>query len=641
MGFEEFGAWQRGAGEVAFRVFFPGPGLGPYQYRWGGAPQIRSLKVFGSFQAQPWDAATAVALAKAPHLGGELWSGTVEALQPGFYEYALLVEFMNGSTRVVGDPCTKYGGSGQRGTGGFVIDAPGYVDVVTDPLPAAQRRALPELVIYELMLDDFTAAFRGASPPVAAMLARPAGSPSKVEYVASLGFNAIEFMPWTAWPDESFSWGYNPASFFAVEHGYVDDPSDPRFKIDALKKLVSACHAKGLHVIMDGVFNHTVADRRGRGFGYSWLYQDPADSPFLGAYGGGGFFEDLDYLNPCTESFILDVCRYWVTEFQVDGLRLDYTKGYYDPFDPEHGLLKLVSDLRTLAPAPSITIEHIEGYAGIDACNRSDADSCWYDPMYWHVHDALYRLRDWVEAPPGKRDEAKSPVQPGIMRLLDSATSFDGGAGHGRRNRAPTTYIENHDHAQVASNAEGWSHWYRTQPWAIALFTTYGAVLCHNGQEMANDYSMPESGDGRVIPRPVLWWTDLADPNLQDLKQAACATRDLYRRLAGIRKAHPALTSRNFYPRDWPEDWRRFDSEGYGADCERALVIYHRYTDDGSERIVVVLSFADHAQPVDVPLSAPGSWEDLLTGQRYAVDASCKLRGHVVPSNWGRVFRLM
>jgi 1,4-alpha-glucan branching enzyme len=633
MGFEAYGAWQRGDGTVEFRVFFPGPGLGPYQYRWGGSPQIQSLKVTGSFQAAPWDAEHGVELARTSESGGELWSATVRGLQPGFYEYALFVKFMNGSTRLVGDPCTKYGGDGQRGTGGFVIDAPGYLDVATAPLSPAKRRPIQELVIYELMLDDFTKAFRDKSPPVVAMLTKPPGAGSKVEYIASLGFNAIEFMPWTAWPDESFSWGYNPASFFAVEYSYVNDPKDPRSKIDGLKKLVSECHAQGLHVIMDGVFNHTVADRRGRGFGYYWLYQDPADCPFVGGYGGGGFFEDLDYLNPCTGSFILDVCKYWAKEFAVDGLRLDYTKGYYDPSDPKHGLLKLVSDLRALAPAPSITLEHLEGYAAIDVCNRSHADSCWYDPMYWHVHDALYRLREWVKDPPGKRDEAKSPVQPGIMRLLDAATSFEGG-------RAPTLYIENHDHAQIASNAEGWMRWYRTQPWAIALFTTYGAVLCHNGQEMANDYFMPESGDDRVIPRPVLWWTELTAPGLQDLRKAACSTRDVYERLARIRKAHPALTSRNFYPRDWQDGWRRFNPDGYGVDCERALVIYHRYTDDLSERIVVVLNFAEYDQSVDVPLSAPGTWEDLLTGERFWVDGSCRLRGHLVRSNWGRVLRL-
>jgi 1,4-alpha-glucan branching enzyme len=639
MGFEQCGAWQSGPGEVEFKVFFPGQGLGPYQYRWGGSPQITSLKVFGSFQTSAWDAASAVSLARTPYLGGELWTAKVGGLPPNFYEYALLVTFNNGSTRVVGDPCTKYGGSGLRGTCGFVVDAAGYVDVKADPLPPAKRRSLHELVLYELMLDDFTAEFRGLSAPVAAMLAKPPGGIDKVEYIAGLCFNGIEFMPWTAWSDESFSWGYNPASFFAVEYRYVNDPKDPRCKIDGLKNLISACHANGLHVVMDGVFNHTVADRRGRGFGYCWLYQDPGDCPFIGAYGGGGFFEDLDYLNPCTESFIFDVCKYWTSEFQVDGLRLDYTKGYYDPYDTQHGLLKLVSDLRTLPLPPSITIEHLDGYDAIGACNRADADSCWYDPMYWHARDALYRLREWVKEPEGTRDEHKSPVQPDILRLLDSATGFDDGT-NGTRLRAPTIYIENHDHAQIASNAEGWAHWERTRPWAIALFTTYGAVLCHNGQEMANDYYMPESGDGRVIPRPVLWWTELTKVDELSLRSAARSTRDLYALLASVRQAHPALTSRNFYPRAWKDDERRFNADGYGVDCERALVIYHRYTTDLSERIVVVLNFADYDQPVDVPLSAPGTWTDLLTGQTYRVDSSCRLCSHVVPASDGRVLKL-
>jgi 1,4-alpha-glucan branching enzyme len=571
-----------------------------------------------------------VGLSATPHLGGELWSAKAAGLAPNFYEYALIVEFNNGTTRVVGDPCTKYGGSGQRGTCGFVIDQNGYQPVQTRPLKAADRRAIDQQIVYELMLDDFTAEYRQASAPVAAMLQPPPGqNVNAVKYIRGLGFNAIEFMPLTAWSDESFSWGYNPASFFAVEYRYVNDPANPSSKIDGLKHLISACHDEGLQVILDGVFNHTVADRRGRGFAYYWLYQDPADCPFIGGYGGGGFFEELDYLNPCTATFILDVCKYWISEFSIDGFRLDYTKGYYDPDLPKHGLLKLVADLKGASPTTTVTLEHLDGYAAVEVCNEAGADSCWYDPSYWQAHDSLYRLREWVKAAPGSRDEQKSPVQPSIMRLLNSAISFTPGS-------APTTYIENHDHAQVASNAEGWANWARTQPWAIALYTMYGAVLCHNGQEMANDYFIHEQ-DNRVAPRKVLWWTTSANPSQAN---AATSMQGVYRQLASIRSSHAALTSPGFYPAYWDESWRRFNSEGYGVDCQRALVIYHRYTPNASERIIVVLNFAEHDQEVDVPFSAPGTWLELLSNQPYVVGQSCKLNNHLVPSNWGRIFRL-
>ncbi len=624
-GFEEFGASQSGDGQVEFKVFFPGPGLGPYQYRWGGAPCIESLKVFGTFQAPAWDAKRAVVLKRQDYEGGLLYSEKVSGLRPDFYEHALIVEFDDGTSRVVGDPCAKYGGSGGRGTSGFVIDEPGYRDVEVSPL--ANRKALRNLIVYEVMLDDFTAGYRGDRAPVAAFL-------DKLGDIRKIGFNAVELMPWTTWPFPEFSWGYNPSQFFAVEYRYVNDPDNARCKIDGLKKLIAACHEKGMQVIMDGVFNHTCADRRGRGYPYYWLYQDPGDCPFIGAYAGGGFMEELDYLNPCTESFIRDVCKYWIKEFKVDGLRLDYTKGYFDPSDLEHGLPKLIADLRKLAPEVSVTIEHLDGYGAIAACNRAGADSCWYDPFYWESRASLYRLREWIGAPVEHRDEGKSPVQPSIVRLLDSATSFDDGA-NGTRERCPTTYVENHDHAQVASNAGGRANWFRSQPWAIAQFTSYGAVLCHNGQEQADDYFIPEDGE-RVVPRPVIW----SESN----RSESDAARALYGRLAKIRTETPALRSRNFHPKGWDEQWRR-RRDGFGIDCDRGIVVYHRWVEEAGvlERVIVALNFADYQQAIDIPMSAAGVWDELLEEWTVSVGddgGGCWLRNHGIPRYWGRIFRL-
>ena len=40
----------------------------------------------------------------------------------------------------------------------------------------------------------------------------------QLDEIKAMGFNAIEFMPWIAWPDsDAFSWGYDPISYFAVE----------------------------------------------------------------------------------------------------------------------------------------------------------------------------------------------------------------------------------------------------------------------------------------------------------------------------------------------------------------------------------------------------------------------------------------
>src|SRR5436305_10968431 len=90
----------------------------------------------------------------------------------------------------------------------------------------------------------------------------------------NLGFNAIEFMPWTAWPEDNFSWGYDPYAFFTVEHLYYQDPTAELDKLYRLKRLIDEFHRRGMHVIMDGVFNHVQAGQTpDRGFPYFWLYQ--------------------------------------------------------------------------------------------------------------------------------------------------------------------------------------------------------------------------------------------------------------------------------------------------------------------------------------------------------------------------------
>src|SRR5205823_6433140 len=111
-----------------------------------------------------------------------------DGFPPGYYQYKYLVEFESTERRDVGDPCTRYGG--EKDDNSAFIN--GGNDITVRP-PAGQ---LPwqDLVLYELMLDDFTAGYRAGRVPVEAVI-------DKLDYLVSLGVNAIEFMPWVAWPD--------------------------------------------------------------------------------------------------------------------------------------------------------------------------------------------------------------------------------------------------------------------------------------------------------------------------------------------------------------------------------------------------------------------------------------------------------
>jgi pullulanase len=205
-------------------------------------------------------------------------------------------------------------------------------DNVVSSLP---RRLPPsDLVIYELFLEDFTRDYRGDRAPLDAVV-------DKLDRIRDLGFTAVEFMPWTAWVGGGFNWGYLPYLYYSVEHRYAADPSDPLEQLSVLKKMISACRERGLHVIMDAVFNHVeIGDHDNRGLAYHWLWRDPADCPFTGEYGPGGYGTELDFHNRCTEDFIVGTCRYWIDTFGIDGLRLDFTKGYYGG-SAEHGLPKV------------------------------------------------------------------------------------------------------------------------------------------------------------------------------------------------------------------------------------------------------------------------------------------------------------
>jgi len=621
--YQDFGARDLNHTGVAnFRLFVPDASLDPSQYQRGRLPTIASLQVVGDFQSalgsQDWTPDPAFALAPAPFTDPEdgitkgwLYELTTPVLPEGFYQYKFLVSFSSGLTRLVCDPCTRYGGAENQNSG-FVIGGP-----TMDTVPLAHPRPLQDLVIYELMLDDFTAGFRGNRPPLAAAV-------SKLDYLQDLGVNAIEFMPWTQWPGTGYSWGYEPQDFLAVAYPYTLNPANDAEKLFLLKRLISECHRRGLHAILDGVFDHVTADAAGDGFGYRWLWENPDDSPYCGDFAGAAFGQDLDYHNRCLLDYVVDVCRYWIDVFCIDGIRFDYTLGFYDPAQPGLGLPPLLARLRAhLAqqgrPDFPLILEHEWDYPAIGVVNTVGATSCWLDPFRGRCRQYLTQRQ----------------IQPGIMRLLDAARDFAPG-------RTAVTYLENHDHESFMLNAGSRGEWWRTQPYAIALLTAAGAPMLHNGQEFAELYPMPEDDSGapadsqdpavkRVVPRPLRWERTTDGPGT--------ALFAFYQRLIALRRSHAGLTSPNFHPRFWDESNTQPDADGFGINQAQQTVVFHRWgpADDGRlEKFYIVLNFSPWPQSVAVSFPEDDGWVDLLSGWQPSVQNHW-LRFQV-GSNWGHVF---
>ena len=165
------------------------------------------------------------------------------------------------------------------------------------------------------------------------------GAAGGLSHALALGVNAVELLPVTSWPvDEGEGlnhWGYMPSFMCAVsgryEAGYRDAPagawpefSDGRFSDpgQGLKRLVRACHGAGIGVVLDLVYNHVSMHDRN-----PLLLLDPGTWFHRDEKGGlrnmSGCGNDLNTADPEMRALILHSVRRWLTEFRIDGVRLD------------------------------------------------------------------------------------------------------------------------------------------------------------------------------------------------------------------------------------------------------------------------------------------------------------------------------
>lgn len=632
--YENFGPQVEG-NEVTFQLFFPDNRKDPSQYTQGDLPDIRKIQVIGTFQEhigqEDWDVTNAPEMNQGDYPSGLLYSFST-TLPDNFYKYKFYVTFNDGLTRLCNDPCTKYSGQDQNNQeySGFVVGG----NQVEDVKPIADRLPQKDLIIHEIMIDDFTEKlidFNPNDPPKSRLdLVR-----DRIQYLKDLGINAVEFMPWTSVIGRNFGWGYNPFLFFSVEDRFTEivNQANPEIveklnKLYRLKELIEALHAEGMHVIMDGVFNHADVNKQtqGVGFPYYWLYRNPENSPFIGRFAGEFGFVDFNFENKCTQEFIFDVCKYWLDKFQIDGIRLDFTLGYFIPGN-DKGMPQLIKDLRSDFENNgrkniSLMIEHLTDnrYDAIDVTNKVGATGCWFDPFMYEA----WRLGS------SQRVDTK------IMRPMDTHRNFAPGS-------TPVVYVENHDHGTIVNKIGGSriapdvrpNNWFKTQTYAIALLTLPGTILIHNGQEFGDEYFVPDTGANapdRVSPRPVNW-----DKLNDDIGQRLFG---IYKKLIEIRNNHPSLRSPNFYPSNYDENNTSFDSYGYGVDVARQIVIYRREGDGlngQTENFVIVLNFSATEQITNIPFPSDGVWKDLLNDNQLYTVTEGQLINQTINSNWGRI----
>ncbi|MEX2536097.1 MAG: glycoside hydrolase family 13 protein [Trueperaceae bacterium] len=195
---------------------------------------------------------------------------------------------------------------------------------------------ISDAIFYQIFPDRFRNGDTSNDPPgVEPWGGRPtrenrfggdlAGIIDKLDYIAGMGFNAIYLNPiFTAGSNHK----YDTHDYFTIDPAFGDDVTFDR--------LLSEAHARGVRIVLDGVFNHCGLDferfgdvlARGQASSYrDWfnLYGfpvKPLPTPNYATCGGAHYLPRLNTRNPEVEAFIHRVALHWL-ERGIDGWRLD------------------------------------------------------------------------------------------------------------------------------------------------------------------------------------------------------------------------------------------------------------------------------------------------------------------------------
>lgn len=191
---------------------------------------------------------------------------------------------------------------------------------------------IEDLVIYELHVRGYT---MSASSDVKKK-GTYYGLIEKIPYLKELGVNCVELMPIFEFNElengKEYNgqrlynyWGYSTACFMAPKAGY-SSVGALGMTIDEVKNMIKQFHSNGIEIILDVVFNHTAEGNEYgpyisyRGIDNKTYYLLTPDGYY---YNFSGCGNTINCNSPVVRDHILDILRYWVREYHIDGFRFD------------------------------------------------------------------------------------------------------------------------------------------------------------------------------------------------------------------------------------------------------------------------------------------------------------------------------
>ena len=272
---------------------------------------------------QPDSGTPAVSFALAKDAANSAyWSADIVGVSSGhFYQFS--IQNRGGDTYDPGglpllrtDPCTRQAASSDPKVPALVADPGTFAFNAAFQTPAFQN-----LILYQAHVGSF--AGRNDGIPVVTDVnggtATFSQFETKLDYIRSMNFNAVQFLPNGEYRGTEGE-AYNPSNYYAPEvlYGQPDD----------LRRLIDACHARGLAVFFDVVYNHMdPTDNLWQFDGNNDHRTNESDA----TSGGGIYFSTIqtdfgrrpDHDSPDVQRFFIENAAMWFDEYHVDGLRFD------------------------------------------------------------------------------------------------------------------------------------------------------------------------------------------------------------------------------------------------------------------------------------------------------------------------------
>ena len=466
---------------------------------------------------------------------------------------------------------------------------------------------LEEMIIYEIHAGTFT--HEGTFEAIIPFL----------DYLKKdLGVTTIELMPIGQFPGER-NWGYDGTYLYAPQNSYGGP--------NGLKSLINVCHQKGLAILLDVVYNHLGPEGNYLG-DYGPYFTDRYQTPWGPAINYDGPESDE------VRKFVVDNTLYWVTEYHVDGLRIDAIHGIFD-FSARH----ILNDIREAVDSEAKKLDRqivviaesdLNDVRVINPPNRGGygLDAQWNDDFHHCLHTLLTEEHHGYYQDFGDINQLVKALREGFVYTGQYSSFRKRGHGSSPKHLSPTKFVifsQNHD--QVGNRMKG-DRLSTLVPFE-ALKLAAGIVLLspnvpllfmgeEYGEQAPFQYFVNHSGHelveavriGRKEEFAALGWTDqLPDPQDEatfsrskihlDLRKNGehKILLDLYKTLIRLRRELPSLS--------------HFSKSGMKVKAlgkSHTILMKRQYAQD---RVICIFNLNDKDIEIE-PLIDKGLWQRIL-----------------------------